>query len=210
MAPGQRPCSVSRSAMFPPFWLPRAIRRPCMARHDVRVESSAPTSPTACTATNAASVVTAIGMMCSADSARICASGHGHPLASPRRRAAHYHDEGIQQQERYSTEEQARDNVRDRRAVATGEIPPGAPGPERVADTERLAEWHLAAPGDVRAASGKAAFGHRVAAAPGHAAAGLTIRHRPVRFSNRFTPIPANTTRPIALPIATQAHPRRR
>ena len=62
--------------------------------------------------------------MCSADSARICASGHGHPLASPRRRVAHYHDEGVQQQERYSIEEQARDSVRDRRAVATDEIPP--------------------------------------------------------------------------------------
>ena len=39
-------------------------------------------------ATNAASVVTAIGMMCSADSARICGSGYGHPLASPQRRVA--------------------------------------------------------------------------------------------------------------------------
>ena len=118
--------------------------------------------------------------MCSADSARICASGHGHPPASPRWRAAHYHDEGVQQQERYSIEEQARDDRRDRRAVATGESPPAAPGPERVADTERRAEWHLAAPGDVRAASGKIAFGHRVAAdpVPDPATAGLTIRHR--------------------------------
>jgi len=49
--------------------------------------SSALTSPTACRATNAASVVTAIGMMRSAGSARICAGGHGHPLASPRRRS---------------------------------------------------------------------------------------------------------------------------
>ena len=36
--------------------------------------SSVPTSPTACTATNAASVVTTTGMMCTANSARICAS----------------------------------------------------------------------------------------------------------------------------------------
>src|SRR6202044_3033749 len=125
------------------------------------------------------SAVTVIGMMCPAGSAGICASGHGHPLAAPRRRVAHYHDEGGQQQERYSIEEQARDNRRDRRAVAGVEIPPAAPGPERVTDTERLAEWHPAAPGDGRAAGGKVAFGHRAAAAaPGHASADLAIRHR--------------------------------
>src|ERR1700676_387538 len=140
-------------------------RRPG-ARPHPPARSSAPTSPMACTAANAASVVTANGMLCPADSARICASGHGHPLASPRRRAAHYHDEGVQQQERYSIEEQAPDDRRDRRAVATDEIPPAATGTERLADTERLAEWHLAAPGDVRAAFGKVAFGQRVAADP--------------------------------------------
>src|SRR5580700_10586194 len=118
-------------------------------------------------------------MLCSAD-ARICVSGHGPRRASPRRRVAHYHDKDVHEQECYSIEEQARDNRRDRRAVATGESPPAAPGPERVVDTERLAEWHLAAPGDVRAASGKVAFGHRMAAdpVPDPAAAGLTIRHR--------------------------------
>jgi hypothetical protein len=100
-----------------------------------RDDHAGPVLPTACTAANAASVVTANGMLCPADSARICASGHGHPLASPRRRAAHYHGEGVQQQERYSIEEQARDDRRDRRAVATDEIPAAAPGPERVADT---------------------------------------------------------------------------
>jgi hypothetical protein len=101
---------------------------------------SVPTSPTACRAMNAASVVAAIGMMCLGNSARICAIGHGQPLAWPRRRVAHYHDEDVQQQERYSTEEQARDDRRDRRAVAIGESPPATPGPQRVADTERLAE----------------------------------------------------------------------
>ena len=56
----------------------------------------------------------AVGMMCSADPGRIRASGYGYPLALPRRRVAHYHDEGVQQQERQSIEEQARDNVPDR------------------------------------------------------------------------------------------------
>ena len=66
------------------------------------VRSSAPTSLTACTATSAASVVTAIGMTCWADCARIRASGHGHSLPWPRRsrRVAHYQDEDVQQQER--------------------------------------------------------------------------------------------------------------
>ena len=69
------------------------------------------------------------------------------------------------------------------RRLAVAEVPTSAsssaaPGPERVADTERLAEWHLAAPGDVRGAFGKMALGHRVAAAPGHGQAGRTIRHR--------------------------------
>jgi len=58
-------------------------------------KSSAPTPRPACTATNAASVVAASGRMCSVDSARICASGHGYPLASPRRRVAPYHDEDV-------------------------------------------------------------------------------------------------------------------
>src|ERR1700677_4780762 len=115
-------------------------------------------------------------MLCPADSARICAGGHGRPLAWCRRCVAHDHDEDVQQQERYSIEEQAHDKVRDRRGVAAGESAPAAPGPERGADTERLADWHLAAPGDVRAACGKVAFGHLVAAAL--AEAGLTIRHR--------------------------------
>ena len=54
------------------------------ARPHPPARSSAPTPPTACRAANAASVMTAIGMMCSADSARICPpSRHGHPLASP-------------------------------------------------------------------------------------------------------------------------------
>src|SRR5580700_9273118 len=131
--------------------------------------------------TNAASVLTAIGMIGPAGSARIRTSRHGHPLGSPRRRVAHYHDEDVQQQERCSSEEQAPDNVRDGRPAAADESPPAAPGPEWVADTERLAEWHLAAPGDVRAASGKVAFGHRVAAASAAAhadAADLTIGHR--------------------------------
>jgi hypothetical protein len=101
-----------------------------------------------------ASVVTAIEMLCLADSARICASGRGHPLAWFQRRLAHYHDQDVQQQQRHSIEEQARDNRRDRRAVAVDESPSAAPGPERVADAERLAERHLAAPRDVRAASG--------------------------------------------------------
>jgi len=60
------------------------------------------------------SAPTAVGMMCSADSGRICASGYVYPLALPCRRVAHYHDEGVQQQERHSIEEQTRDNVPDR------------------------------------------------------------------------------------------------
>jgi hypothetical protein len=108
--------------------------------------------------TNAASVVAASGMLGWADSARICASGHGYLLASPRRRVAHYHDEDVKQQERYSIEEQARDDRRDRRALPAGESPAAVP----------------------------------------------------VRFSNRLASITTYTTRPIALPIATQAHPRRR
>jgi hypothetical protein len=134
--------------------------------------------PPGCAAATVASVMTAIGMACSAGSARICASGYGRLLVSPRRCVAHYHDEDVQQHERYSIEEQARDDRRDRRAVAVGEVPAAAPGPERVADTKRLPEWHLGAPGHVRAAVGKVTFGHRVAVdAPGHAAAGLTVRH---------------------------------
>src|SRR5580693_3258573 len=141
--------------------------------------SSAPASPAACGAMNAASVMPAGGMLWLAGYARTWASGHGRPLASPRPRVAHQHDEGVQQQERYYIEEQARDTVRDRRAVASDEIPPVTPGPDRVADAERLAEWHLAAPGDVRAAFGKVALGHHVATAvPGQVVAGLTIRHR--------------------------------
>ena len=89
----------------------------------------APASPTACRAPNAASVVTANGMICSGDVARICASGHGRPLATPRRPVAHDHDERVQQQERYSIEEQASGNVRARRAVATDENSARCPRP---------------------------------------------------------------------------------
>src|ERR1700739_4133944 len=123
------------------------------------------TVTTMCTAASAVCVVIAIGMMFAADGARICAGGHGHPLASPRRRLAHYDHQDVQQQQRYSIEEQARDDIRDRRAVATDETPPGAPGPERVAHAERLTKWHLGAPVNVRAGSGQVAFGHYLAAA---------------------------------------------
>jgi hypothetical protein len=44
------------------------------------------------------------------DSARIRASGHRRPLASPHRPLSHQHDEDIQQQEGYTIEEQARDD----------------------------------------------------------------------------------------------------
>ena len=100
---------------------------------------------------NAASVVTVVTAIGRVHSAR----GHRRRLASPRRRFAHDHHEDVQQQERYSIEEQARDDGRDRRALAAGESPPAAPGPERVVDPERLAERHLTAPGDIRTAAGR-------------------------------------------------------
>lgn len=115
--------------------------------------SSALTSPPACRATSAVPVLTATGMRCPAGSARTCASGHRHLLASPRRRLTDDHDEDIQQQQRNFIEEQARHDIWDRRAVAIDEFPPGAPGPQRVTDTERLAQWHRAAPADLRAGS---------------------------------------------------------
>jgi hypothetical protein len=46
---------------------------------------------------NVASLVTAIRMMRRAGSARVRASRHDHSLPLPRLRAAHYHDEGIQE-----------------------------------------------------------------------------------------------------------------
>ena len=87
-----------------------------MPHHPAPVRSSAPTWPTACGVADTALMVTVIGMMCPVGSARICAGGHRHALASPRRRVARYHDEGVQQQERCCIEEQARDNRRDHRS----------------------------------------------------------------------------------------------
>src|ERR1700729_2943400 len=110
-------------------------------------------------------MVTAIRVLRSADRARIRARGHGPPLAWPPRLFAHDHDQDGQHHQRYSIKEQAHDDRLDRRAVATDEIPPAAPRPERITDTERLAERHLTPPGDIPAAVGKVAFGHRVAAA---------------------------------------------
>src|SRR5215475_8168042 len=117
-------------------------------------------------ATTSTTVMTAIGMVCSADTGPIGARRHGPPLASPRRRVAHKNEENVQQQERHSVEEQACDDRRDRRAAAADEDAAGIPRPERVADTDRLAERHLGAPVDVLAGSGKVADGHCVAADP--------------------------------------------
>jgi hypothetical protein len=61
-------------------------------------------------------VVTANRVMWSADSARICASGHGHPLASSRRRVAHDHDEDVQ-----SEQHEDRNNAEGSRCP--GEVP---------------------------------------------------------------------------------------
>jgi hypothetical protein len=139
--------------------------------------SSVLTSPPACMATTAVSVMTAIGMRCPADCARTCASRRRRRLASPRRGLAHDHNDDKQQQERHGVEEQARHDVRDRQAVAVDEFAPGAPGPQRVTDTERLAQGHLAAPADLLAGSGKVAFGHHMAAAPVNHGA-VTVGHR--------------------------------